>query len=102
MTPPGASPVSGVPGAFDRCEAELGIPGNGVAGTERAMGSDPKPSPRLSGEPRRDESPGVRPCETCCNSGVAEPDILPLTDISAVAGERLIVGFVTVRRSPRP
>lgn len=58
------SPESGVPGAFERCEAELGAPGRGVAGTDRAVVID-KPSGRARGEPRREESPCPSPCGTC-------------------------------------
>lgn len=99
------SPESGVPGAFASDPAELGMPGSGVAGTERAEGIDERVSPRLSGDPRRDERPWVRPWDTCCKRGVVVPDTVPLTlgpERSPRPGDKLIAGFVTFRRSERP
>ena len=97
------SPERGVPGAFASGPAEPGMPGSGVAGTERADVMDDKVSPKLRGEPRREPRPWARPCDTCCRRGVVVPETDPLVFElrSPRFGERPTVGFVTLRRSVR-
>ena len=98
------SPERGVPGAFASCPAELGMPGRGVAGTDRADVMDESVSPRLRGDPRREDRPCARPWETCCRRGVVVPETVPLalTPVrSPRPAARAMVGFVTLRRSGR-